>query len=198
MIPTQELDHIGKARALLTDQFKGTAVIQGVLDALVQEAQESENAVFDVITKRILDNATAAQLDSLGVLVGEARIGRSDDEYREGIRLRIRVNRSKGRAKDIMEVTKLALPEGTTFKYQEVYPASFIVTAFSIPSPRVLRDALIDAKAAGTYGVLISSLWPLDETFIFDDTGGNVTIARGFGSVYDGSIISRFTTAQGI
>lgn len=194
MIPTKNTKHVTEARELIIDQFRGRRVIQGILDAVVGETQALEDATFDVIMKRLLTDATDAQLDSLGDLVGEPRLARDDDPYRAAILLRIRVNRSQGKAEDIIQTA--AIYTDNDFAYVEIYPAGFYVSAFDIEAAAIFRRMLGQAKAAGTRGVLVSSDWSADENFVYGSVYGTVSNAKGFGSVYTSDIVSKFTSAQ--
>lgn len=173
-VPTQNTTHVDEARALIIDQFRGRRVIQGILDAFVGQAQDLENATFDVILKRLLLNAADAQLDSVGDLVGEPRDGRTDEPYRAAIQLRVRVNRAQGRAEDVIQVVNLYPNASPTFTYTEPYPAGFEVQAYDVVAPNVLVRAVSQSRAAGTKGNLITSDWSYADTFLLDYPGGGV------------------------
>lgn len=185
-IPVTNPNHKQEARDLLTDQFKNRTVTVGILDSVSDQVQLLETAVFDVIEKRKLDDATFAQLDSLGDLVGEARQGRTDDAYREAIRLRIRVNRANGKAEDVIVVTSLAT-HGHEFDYREIFPAGFEVELLDIPAPQSLATLIKASRAAGSKGVLISSDWDAFDTFILDYDGGGVATPGAFSYTEDSS-----------
>ncbi len=188
-VPVIDTSHVVEARAKLTDFFRGQHVVQGILDSWIQQVQLLENAVFDVIDKRMLDAATFAQLDSLGSLVGEPRLGRPDDIYREAIRLRILVNRSQGRAEDVIKVAGIATADN--FTYEEVGTANWEVTAFeSVIWPVLLAHLLGQTKAAATRGLVIYSTWPAAEDFVFGSDAGTAPNERNLGTVYT-SFVSR-------
>jgi hypothetical protein len=186
-VAVEVLDHQASARALLTDMFRGKPVIEGLLDSFTGQVQELEVAVFDVILLRLLPNAALAQLDTLGALVGEPREGRSDTDYREAIKLRIRVNRAQGKAEDVIHTASISTDHN--FQYDEWFPAGWEVTSFNIPSPNSLARLLGEAKAAGTRGTLVSSIWPVDENFVWDSVYGGVSPTPGqYNTVYGGGI----------
>jgi len=81
--------------------------LNAFLRALLRQVQYAEDAFYSVILSRFIGYASGVQLDAIGRLVGEARLGRSDDaEYRSAIRLRIFVNGSSGRPEDIIYVAR--------------------------------------------------------------------------------------------
>ena len=94
----------------LAPPFWGKPRIASILVAILWEVERVERALFDVLTKRRLANATDAQLETLGRLVGEARYGRTDDAYRVAIRGRILANRSRGVLPDLVTLIRLMLP----------------------------------------------------------------------------------------
>jgi hypothetical protein len=80
--------------------------LNAILSALLTQVQKAESALTTTIVSRFLGHAQGVQLDAYGRLVGEARLGRSDDDFRKGIRLRIFVNGSNGRPEDLIYITR--------------------------------------------------------------------------------------------
>lgn len=117
MLPAKVTTHEAEAKALLISQFKGRPVIEGLLASWIRPLQDLENVLWDIIDKRVLETAVDAQLDALGGLVGELRLGRSDEAYRAAVKVRIKVNRSKGRSEDILQVAKLLDAAATFLEY---------------------------------------------------------------------------------
>jgi hypothetical protein len=150
MLPTKRTDHVQDSRSLLIEQFKNRTVITGLLDVFSRRAQDLENVFWDIIDKRLLDNALDAQLDALGRLVGEKRDGRNNTAYKKGIRLRIRVNRSKGRSADLVD---LLLLWGQVFRYVEYRYLAWSAELEDEPDILYLHALLTQAKAASSYGI---------------------------------------------
>jgi len=169
MIPTQETRHVETARELLIGQFKNRDVIQGFLDVLSRRCQELEDVFWDIIEKRRLAIAVGAQLDTLGLLVGEKRLGRDDDLYRAAIRLRIRVNRSKGRITDVIDVTMMATPEGETARVTEYSFLGFEVEIYDLDGERYIAQLLDKTRAATSYGLLVTSDLDKSDLLVWDD-----------------------------
>jgi hypothetical protein len=171
MLPTKETNHTQEALKMLTEAFKNAANTKALLSALCNRCDELETAIWDVISSRQLANATGAQLDGLGSIVNERRQGRTDVDYVAAIRLRIRVNRTKGRATDIIEVAMLALP-GVAVTYRESYPAKFTVTTLDVTGVKSVVSALTKTRAAGVYGCLHYSTWVPSRNFVFGSRTG--------------------------
>jgi hypothetical protein len=194
VIPTQETEHVAKALALLTDQFRDKARIQGLVGSIVAPLQDLEDVAFDVLAALRLDTAVGYWLDRLGAIAGERRKGRGDDEYRAAIRLRIRINRSEGTAEDLIDVARLAFPTAFRRTYREGYPASFEIEALDVEPSEVTpgADALRRTRDGGVQGTLIFTTWPFDPghgTFTWDrppsTDGPDAPLGNGFASVTD-------------
>ncbi len=80
--------------------------LNAFLAALLKQVQKVEDVFAQIITTRFLGFATGAQLDALGRLVGRARLGLTDDPYRQAIRLQVYINGSDGRCEDLLYVAQ--------------------------------------------------------------------------------------------
>jgi hypothetical protein len=142
-------DHVDQGLDRLLDQFRDKPRLGAWLRSLLRQCQLFEDAVYDVIVKRLIDNAEAEQLNVIGRVVGEPRRGREDAIYRLFIRARIRINRSMGAAKDVLDVLQIIAPEPALF--DETPPASMSIE-FAVPpaqDPSLLYGMLRDTKAGG-------------------------------------------------
>jgi len=84
--------------------------------------QELEDAVWSVLTERWVPEAIGAQLDEMGEIVGEPRLGRTDAEYRPAIELRISLNQSGGEPERIIEFLR-RIAGADAVIYKEIWPA---------------------------------------------------------------------------
>lgn len=150
--------------------------IQKLLTAYVNRVQEYEDAVWTWLSSMTVDAATGDLLDKIGKLAGEARGGRSDTDYRQAVRLRIRVNRSKGKAIDLVDVAILAAGSTTGAAYSEGGIASWDVTILNLKGPLSVLTMLGKAAAAGTSGTLTFSI-DANEVFGLDDSVTTLTSA---------------------
>lgn len=167
-LPSVEADHEGSGLDLLISQFKGKPVVEGFLSVFLRRVQDLEDVLWDVIDMRALETASGAQLESLGALVGESRLGRSDSDYRLAIRLRVRVNRSKGRTVDVIDVATLAA-DGAEVTYLEYPVLQFHVGIYGQTGENYIAGLLSETRAASSYGVLTASSLTLAELLAFDD-----------------------------
>lgn len=123
--------HEAEALDNLIEQFKSGHGNQSNLEKLIvtyiTQIQELENAWFELIDERTLDTSVGAQLDGIGRIVGEDRLGRNDDDYRQAIRGRIRLNLSRGTAEDIYAIIFAQLGSVVAQITEDSYPAHFEV-----------------------------------------------------------------------
>ena len=106
---TEQEQHVASALARMPQKHKGKEKLEALIAALVTPMQDIETALFDLYVGRLLDTAEGIQLDVIGKIVGQARAGESDTDYRRILRARIAVLRSKGRIEDVIRVARLIL-----------------------------------------------------------------------------------------
>ena len=99
-------DHVAQALARLPEQDKNKPLIAALLTSIVTPAQNLEAALWQLLTQRFATTAIGSNLDAIGKLVGQARNGLADVDYRTYIAARISANRSMGLAEDLLRVAK--------------------------------------------------------------------------------------------
>lgn len=171
MIPARITSHPDAAALLLTEKWQGKRVTEGLLRALVTPFDALEAATWDTLEGRVMGAAGCQGywLDALGSLVTEKRNGRDDTAYLAAIRVRIRVNRSQGRAIDVIEVARLL---DITATYVEHFPMAWAVDTFvnaAVPEAVVL---LAETKAITSYGIVRGTPGPSSDVFKWDHAGG--------------------------
>lgn len=114
--------HEADAVARFTSQYFDAVKLQGLAGIWARRIQALEDAVESVLKERWVPEAIGAQLDELGAIVGEARLGRTDAAYREAIEIRISINQSGGEPERIIEYLR-RITGATSVIYGEIYPA---------------------------------------------------------------------------
>lgn len=187
---------VESALALLTLQYKGKPNIEGLVSAFAAELQLAENALYDVWFYLILPNAVGNQLDQYGIFLNEQREGRLDPEYRVAIAVRIRVLRSKGKVRDIIDISILAVG-AANLRYQDVGTLSFRVTKEGINdySVRSLKRALKLAKAGG-YGAELVYSTSAPAALAKWSSVYATTVGRGLSSTTDTTWSARLTSGE--
>lgn len=104
------IDHVAKAISRLPEQLKNSAVLIALIKALLTPAQEIEDTFFALLALKSIDDATDAMLDLIGKLVGQLRNGNTDLVYRNFIRVRLAINRSRGLRSDYVKIISLIYP----------------------------------------------------------------------------------------
>ena len=121
--PFQQItDHNEVALSRYTYQYTEADTLQALTTLWAERMQALEDAAWSVLTERWIAPAAGVQLDELGDIVGEPRLGRTDETYRDALEVRISINRSGGEPERIIEfLTRIA--GANQVLYQEVYPA---------------------------------------------------------------------------
>ncbi len=155
--------------------------IEQLIAILIAPFQVLENTLQDLLTQRAVDTAIGAQLDRLGVIVGQPRLGLLDDAYRIYIRARIATNRSNGTTEDLIKIAKLIINDPTALiTARNEGTATVRVTIGVITVTDALGDILFtflsQAVSAGVRIVVEWSESTPSATFTFDagpgfDTG---------------------------
>ena len=175
---------VAQALALLTGDNQQPN-IQALLTSYLTPAQELETEIYNVYESRIIANATGAQLDILGNIVGAQRGNLDDVDYRVAIHIQIAVNKSEGRAADLVGIGVLA---GVNPVYVQGAPACFQITVTDGIYP--VGQAFMNAKALGTAGEMIS--YPVGEAALLWDTVAGGYVPTGWDDVADSLAIGRW------
>lgn len=146
-----------------------------LLIALMGEFQVLEEAINQLYTGYWIDEAVGAQLDVLGKIVGQARQGFSDADYRRLIRARISVNRSKGTIEDILKVAPLVVDdEDVYYQVDDQGVATVVLRLLDKEVPddvaQLLLPFLRKTVSGGVRIILEWSSSPPGDWLIWDDT----------------------------
>lgn len=167
--PAHSTDHVARGLSKFLSQFRNKPLLAALLRSYLNRVQELEDATWEVILNRLLDNAEGVQIDVIGRIVGRGRNNLGDADYKIAVRAQIRINRSSGRPEDVIDVARLSLPPGFTLSYEEIYPAAIYVQIyggvdFNID---VLYQNLVRAKAGGVKLWLVFSTEAPENTFTY-------------------------------
>lgn len=145
--------------------------------AIARQIQDIEDAACDVIEKRMIANATGAQLQVLAKLVRQIDPGLGDEVLRNLIRVRIRVNRSLGRLADLLAVFQLL---GVDKANREIVPSPpakleiYLSGAMPLPTD-MLTDLLNEAAPAGVGVVTLHDIGGAGAFHFLDNTASGPT-----------------------
>lgn len=185
-------NHVVEAIELLPEQFKNLEqkfpdpnhpkkLVSGweaILTAFVNPAQKYENICQDLLRSYDLRFTTGRALNRLGELVGQVRAGKTDEEYRTAILIKIGANNSEGTYNDLVGLYEMF---GLSVQsYLEPKPATFLFHLGPIAKETMesVKEVTEVAKAAGVAyeftGVISDPSDPIDKDeplFIFKSGG---------------------------
>lgn len=146
--------HVPLALSRLTEFWRSKPNMIALQSDYAAEMQLLENAIWDVITQRLLPYAAGVNLNVLGAIVGQSRGGLTDPQYRARIQVRIRINRSFGRPTDVLEV--LGMLSSDTFAIYES-TAAFLIDYTTVPTADLTQQlaAIVrETRAAGIRAIV--------------------------------------------
>lgn len=195
-MPIERIDnHKERARNRLISQYSGMEKIEGLIDSYVCEIQELEDATIDALNNTSIFTAQGTNLDTIGDIVGAARLtGESDDLYRPRIFATIVLNSSEGTPENV--ITAFNLLRGTDFVlYKEFFPGEVSLSSTSefVDKQDVITtfetiDSILPA------GVRLNFISTFDETTPFA-FAGNLQ-GEGFGSINNSTEGGFFSTIE--
>lgn len=136
--------------AKLIGQFQDKTNIRELLGAFLKQVQDLEVAAFQVLLNTVLTTSVGEQLDVIGRIIGEARQGRNDADYKIALAARILLNIGSGTIEDVLGIVDAMTAGAFTSVLTEGFPASFDVTIDEIITGGAqIGKFVILAKAAG-------------------------------------------------
>ena len=155
-----------------------------LLEAMGEGVQLQEEQFFDLLVGRGLNLASGAPLEQWGAIVGEARGGLNDDDYRRFIKARILANLSDGTPDELLTIFAL-ITSPSQVRYFIHPPAAFRLQAVR---GELLADDMVrrivrmmqSVKPAGVAMVLTETL---QNSILFGVSG------RGFGKTFSRVLI---------
>lgn len=187
---TKITNHIEQALERLLEQYKGKIRIEGLISALVEQIQDLEDVVFDLPEDLTIETASGIQLDLIGTIVVQDRLGFSDDVYKALLRAKIGENVSTSTPEDIIDVTKL-LTGATLVHFQEYFPAGYGISINISVDPSLIDFFYRRIDRVDPAGVRLEALicFDPDEPFAFDGAPGPTL---GFGDLNDANAGGKF------
>lgn len=143
--------HVAEGISHLIELFRQGPRNQAFLTAILEQVQELEEELFELTSAFDPDTATGKALQLIGKLVGEPQLGRGDDEYRAGIRVRVRVNRSNGKPDELYEIGR------ELFSWLDTVPAVSITEYFPAAFEFEFRGDLSDVSITTAHRALFAA-----------------------------------------
>ena len=175
-------------------QFSESPNIKKLLSIFLAQAQELEDANMALDANSTdISIAGGYQLDIIGKLIGTARQGQTDVQYRDSILFQISINVGNGTPEDCIQYLA-SVTKATKVQYWEHYPASVILETNGATLPRNIPNTLDNITMAGVSvgGVIavpesgqVFRGCPENEAF------SNYEDSAGFAPVQDDTLLSR-------
>ena len=194
---THNAAHTTELQGHLIEYFQRTRNM-AVLAAIGAQLQEIEDALWALLYAFDVDTATGDQLEKLGIIVGEAPLGRTEEDFRSAIRARILINQSDGHLEQLIEIAVLLFPTARV-RVTEYPPASlaveFVGDLGTLSHSNISR-LLKQAKAGGVrLDTIVSPTAAGVETGFVWDTGTSAAVAStGWGSGTDVGVGATWTS----
>ena len=192
----QRTDHEELAVSRFLDQFKDSVKVKALAESYAAQIQDLEDATFEVILERVLDNAVGVQLTTIGAIVGQPRTTSNDDHYKMAIRARIAINVSESTPEDLILITILLLAiEEQSFKIVEEPPCQARIVVIdpinpTLADPYLMQDLLDGADPAASRLLLDWTEQARTLGFVFKDQAGGTVVGGGFGDAALGATAS--------
>jgi len=168
-------DHEERAARKLVPAYWGKPFAAAVLSAFMRELQAVEDTLWDIMVRHTLPEAVLPRLRVLGKIVGQPRLGFSEEAYRLLIEARALANVSRGRASDILAVLEL-LVGPTQYGLLEVGDATLWLTlleSLDTEGLALLTQVIPDTRAAGVGLQLLFTSEPFENVFVWGDPWGD-------------------------
>lgn len=104
---TEISTHVADAKARLLERHKGKPNINAMVELFSSKIQALETAAFYFFSHRWINEAEGVQLDLIGELVGQNRLGFEDEFYRVLLFVKIAINNSQGDPEAIISIFNL-------------------------------------------------------------------------------------------
>lgn len=147
-------NHESEALGMLAAQFEPAVKLRALVSALAGRVQVLERLVWDLVEDRLFERAEGVQLDVLGELVGQARLGgETDPMYRKKLQAAMLRNRSSGTGDELMAIAVL-VTGALSAQVVDSPPAGFVLGVLvtgplSADEQQALVDYMLEAKKAG-------------------------------------------------
>lgn len=174
--------HITDALARLITQYKQALNLQNLITAIVTPIQTIENALAAMNTLMYLPNATGAQLDQIGVIVGLARTaGQSDADYLIALYEQITINIAEGQPETLIQIFVFLTAITPAYMF-EFFPGDVVFESMYQPPNQDNANSIIGVlQAAAPAGVSVGGIVTLPTTAPFRYAG--LLPSAGYGAV---------------
>lgn len=159
----EDVDLFAEAETRFLEQFKDKIYFSALVEIYTAQMTELQTVFLSLLNLAQVTVAEGVQLDGIGDIVGEARTGRTDANYRIAILARIRLNLSNGTLEDVIALIR-AIAGQVGVQVKDFPPASFVARIVDVLNPDINPALLASFVASGRpTGVNGQVIYQLDE-----------------------------------
>lgn len=187
-------DHEEKANNRLTGQFKDLESWEKLLRVFTPLIQELEDVFCDLQDKVWIENGEGVQLDRIGAIVDQDRLGFDDATYRILLYAAIIRNKSNGEPENVINVFRL-MSQSTVVYLQEIFDAKIGLIGDGSIDPSIVGIVAEQIERTMLAGVALDYLGLVDpdEPFAFEGSPGGLGFSEIANPTSGGKLASLFT-----
>ena len=178
--------HNEDALERIIGQYRNSDRLKGIVTALCRQTQSLEDAGDTLFGRLDIDTISDTLLNKIGKIVGQERLGFSNDIYRILIYTRIAINISGGIPENIIDIFHI-LTQCDKTDFRELYPASIQIMAdceINGDLTPYIKNAISTALPA-CVSLAHIGYFDQENAFTFDSVSGNIDTLHGFGDIND-------------
>ena len=186
---TKITDHKARAFARFFEQWKNKTNMERVTRALVGGYPDMETMFFDLLEKRFdIAITEGAQLDVIGIIVGQKRLNFDDAFYRILLNVRIGINISEGEPASIISTAKI-LTGASFLHYMNLRNGEVAIGTDGVINLVTKNFLLANLQKVlmGTVRLNYVATYEKDEAFAFSGVNASAS-AKGFGTTADAGV----------
>ena len=185
--------HVVDAVNRIITQYKDKPKLAGIITAFASNIQDLEDSTYGMVALRALVNATGAQLDRIGEIVGISRQSFDDDFYRILIYVQIGKNTSQANAEKIISIFAL-LTEANVVHLINLNAGSIQLLTDGVIDEDKVNFIFQNMEDVVGSGIRIDHIMSFDDdSFAFEGVNSN-SPGKGFGDSSDALVGGLFAT----
>ena len=155
-------------------QWRNDQNTLGIVLPIAETLQELEDVIYSLRNALSIEDQEGANLDVIGSIVGEERLGKRDEKYRLFLRARALINKSSGKIPEIIEILKTAFQaDSVIVREPGVFPLLVVEIDMSrgaIPLSSIEMEEYIDELRAGGVPIeVINNADGIENAFSFSE-----------------------------
>lgn len=172
-ITTHEADQLDR----LLSQLKNKPLIEAILNAIGEQAQDFEDAVTGMNALLDISTQVGVQLDGIGGMVGEARQGKTDADYRQALQARIAAIYASGTGEDMIAAFVIATG-ATDVTVLAAYPAGVRLVGNGTAPSNLLQLMQAAAPAGVQVGLSSNLVWEDGDNAVWENGNNAVVVPQ--------------------